>query len=130
MKLKDILDNKILYFRDTDCSYYWDYKYVVEIDNNNVALINHSGSSSGWNPLDIEFVDKEFLYSFFEKRYNSGLDDFEVLDNEVLSNYLECDLQEDFNDTEDFGELEVILIDKLEMQKLFNEFKKSLKDKL
>jgi hypothetical protein len=125
MKLKDILQNKVLYFRDTDCEYYWSYKYIVEIDNDNVALINHGGSGSGWEPLSIEFVDEEFASAFFEARYDNSLDDFSVCKEEKLIDYTGNDLQEE---DEDFGELDVIMINTNKVQELYNEFKKSIKE--
>lgn len=128
MKLKDILKNKVLYFRDTDCHYYWDYKYIVEIDKDTVALINHNGSQSGYYPLFIEFVDEAFVSAFFEKRFYNRLDDFKCLINEnhTLQKYIYSLKESEYGDYQDFGELDVIPIDIKYVQEQFNEFRKSI----
>ena len=122
MKLKDILDKKLVMLKDTDCNYYWDYKYVVEIDEDNYALINHSGSGSGYCPLHFEFVDKEFAYQFFKG------EDWETIKFEKTDENLgiytgndEWSFQDDWNGTENYGELEVIVISKEYVMKKYEE---------
>lgn len=108
MKLNELGKCKVVYFRDTNCQYYWDFKYVVEIDECNFALINHGGSYSGWDEEFSEFVDKEFVYPFFK---NSGWDEeFRQVEDKTLDDYMDCDFTNENGVY--YGDEEVIIIDK------------------
>ena len=108
LKLKDISEKEVVYFRDTNCVYYWDFKYVVDVDENHFALINHSGSGSGWEVEQMEFVDKEFVFPFFK---NSGWDEeFKKIKGEKLGEHIDCELINEDGDY--YGDEEVILIEK------------------
>lgn len=103
MKFKDILEKEVIYWQDTDCEYYWDYKYIVDLDKDNYVLINEGGSMSGYIEFSIESIDKEFVSNFmttgdyefpFEKKQGKlnefiGIDD-EFDDEGIL--YLEHDI--------------------------------------
>lgn len=122
MKLKDILEKKVIYVRDTNCQYYWDYKYIVEIDDNNYTLINHSGSGSGWEPLGIESVEVGFASAFIrESEYENPFikcikDKLDVYD--TLGSYLgDC---KDEDNGEDYTLIDIILVDKETIEDLLN----------
>jgi hypothetical protein len=119
MKLIDILDKKVVWFQDTDCEYYWDYKYVVELDKKHYALLNHSGSFSGWNPLFFESVDKEFTSAFLsESEWHD--EKFAFVKDKKLVDYTGNYLEED---DKDFSLINIIPIEKETVDKIMKELK-------
>ncbi len=88
MKIKDIIDNKVLYLFNLGDRYYWDLKIVVKIDNTNVVCLNVEGSQSGYVPPFIESVDEEFLSVWLPKMKKNGNETFvgklkDVLDFDI-----------------------------------------------
>ena len=74
MNIKDILDKKIVYEANLGDEYYWSYKFIVKIDENNYCLINYDNSYSGYIPFNMESVDECFVSAFMEgiSFYKSG----------------------------------------------------------
>lgn len=66
MKFKDILDKKVLYSENLGDEYYYDYRIIVQINENEITLIEYNDSYSGYIPFFIESVDKEFISSYFD----------------------------------------------------------------
>ena len=120
MKLIDILDKKVIWFKDTDCGYYWDFKYIVELDEEHYALINHSGSMSGWNPLFFESVDKEFVSAFLNG-YDYDDRKFEKVDNKILVDFTGNNEYSFKDDGEDFSLIDIITIEKETVDRIIKE---------
>ena len=72
LKIKDILDNKVIYEENLGDDYYWDYRIIVQIDEENIVLIEYDDSRSGYIPFSIESVDKEFISSFVDNYYDKN----------------------------------------------------------
>lgn len=74
LKIKDILDKEIIYEANLGDEYYWSYKFIVKIDEDNYCLINYDGSYSGYIPFNMESVDECFASAFMEgiRFYKSG----------------------------------------------------------
>ena len=66
LKFKDILNKKVLYCENLGDEYYWDYRLIVQINENYITLIEYDDSYSGYISFSVESVDKEFISSFFE----------------------------------------------------------------
>ena len=103
MKYKDILDKKVIFEENLGDKYYWDYRIIVQIDENNIVLIEYEDSYSGWLPFAVETVDKEFISSFF--------DTYGDKNRKVKLNYESADKLEDLIDFRyDEGDLEEEII--------------------
>jgi len=93
MKFKDILDKKVVYIENLGDEYYWDYRIIVQIDENSIVLIEYDDSQSGYISFAVESVDKEFISSFFDnyldkdRKVKLNMDSSIVLKDEVDFDY-------------------------------------------
>ena len=112
MELIDLRKNKVIYSKNLGDSYYWEYKLIVECNDNNYCLINYDGSSSGYIEFCMESVSEDFISAFFNNPYEDGIIMFDK-DNSLLQDYL----NEYYGDFEDIANIEAILIPKEKIQK-------------
>lgn len=98
LKIKDIMDKKIIYSKNLGDSYYWEYKFIVEIDENNYCLINYDDSMSGWIPFKMECVDEELISAFMKNPYDDNnyinFDKSNKLLGDYISDYNLCDVKD------------------------------------
>jgi len=104
MKIIDIIDKKIIYGKNLGDNWYWEYKFIVQIDEDNYCLINYDDSYSGWIRFKMECVDEEFI-SAFMKDYDDKYINFDKCDV-PLSKFIDDD------DLQYVKDEEVILIPK------------------
>lgn len=115
MKLIDILDKKIIYSKNLGDRYYWEYKFIIKIDEDNYCLINYDDSFSGWIKFHIECVDEAFISAFMKDPYNDNFINFDKCDK-ALGDYI---------DDDDLGlgrNVDVVLIPKEKIQVYLNLF--------
>lgn len=117
MKIIDIRDKKIIYLKNLGDSYYWEYKFIVEIDEDNYCLINYDDSYSGWISFRMECVDEEFISAFMKDTYDDNYINFDK-SNKLLGDYISDDYLCDVKD------VDVIIIPKEKIQKYLDLFKR------
>ena len=116
MKIIDIRDKKIIYSKNLGDEYYWEYKFIVEIDEDNYCLINYEDSCSGYIPFNMESVDEEFISAFMKNPYNDNYINF-YKSNKLLGDYIS-----DY-DLCYVKDVDVIIIPKEKIQKYLDLFK-------
>lgn len=116
MKIIDIRDKKIIYSKNLGDNYYWGYKFIVQIDENNYCLINYDDSCSGYIPFNMESVDECFASAFMKDPYNNNYINFDK-SNKLLGDYIS-----DYNLC-DVKDVDVIIISKEKIQKYLDLFK-------
>ena len=108
MKIADLLHKKLLYGANLGDEYYWDYRFIVEVDDEYYCLLNYQDSISGWIEFQVESIDEEFLSNFLETTFVKATDDTDI---QTMYDNLFCDI----------GEEEVILIEKSKVDALLKE---------
>lgn len=119
MKIIDIRDKKIIYSKNLGDGYYWEYKFIVEIDEDNYCLINYDDSMSGYIPFSMECVDEGFISAFMKDPYYDNYINFDK-SNKLLGDYI---------DDYDLGyvkDVDVILISKEKLQPYLDLFKEEI----
>ena len=112
MKIIDIRDKKIIYGKNLGDEWYWEYKFIVQIDDDNYCLINYDDSFSGGIEFTMECVDEEFISVFMDDKY-INFDKYDV----PLSEYIDDD------DLQYVKDVDVIIIPKEKIQKYLDLFK-------
>lgn len=115
MKILDIRDKKILFKKNLGDNYYWEYRFIVQVDENNYCLINYNDSFSGWISFNMECVDEEFVSAFMKDPYDDNYLNFDKSD-EVLGDYIA-----NYNLGE-VKDVDVVLIPKEKIQKYLDLF--------
>jgi len=116
MKIIDIRDKKIIYSKNLGDEYYWSYKFIVKIDEDNYCLINYDNSMSGYIPFNMECADEEFISAFMKDPYDDNYINFDKSDKllrDYISDYNLCDVED----------VDVIIIPKEKIQKYLDLFK-------
>lgn len=116
MKIIDIRDKKIIYSKNLGDSYYWEYKFIVEIDEDNYCLINYDDSYSGWIHFKMECIDEEFISAFMKDPYDDNYINFDK-SNKLLGNYIRED------DLVNVKDVDVIIIPREKIQVYLDLFK-------
>ena len=115
MKIIDIRDKKIIYSKNLGDRYYWEYKFIVEIDEDNYCLINYDGSMSGWIHFRMECADEGFISAFMKDPYDDNYINFDK-SNKLLGDYIS-----DYNLC-DVKDVDVVIIPKEKIQKYLDLF--------
>ena len=108
MKIADLLHKKLLYGANLGDEYYWDYRFIVEVDDKYYCLLNYQDSVSGWVAFQVESIDEEFLSDFLETIFVKTTEDANI---QTMYDTLFCDVREE----------EVILIKKSKVDVLLKE---------
>ena len=87
MKIIDIKDKPIIYCKNLGDEYYWEYKLIVQVDENNYCLINYDDSYSGYISFNMECVDEEFVSAFMKNPYADDFINFNKT-NKLLSEFI------------------------------------------
>lgn len=113
MKIIDIRDKEIKYSKNLGDNYYWEYRFIVKIDDDNYCLINYDDSFSGWISFKMECADEEFISAFIKDPYDDNYLNFDK-SNKLLGDYINDDNLGKVRD------VDVVLIPKEKIQAYLN----------
>lgn len=64
MNIIDLKGKPLAYSRNLGDAYYWEYHFIIDVDDEHYCLLNYEDSMSGYVEYQVESIDEEFLSDY------------------------------------------------------------------